>query len=80
VEGMTNDELCRRVVPELIRSPHSFYTLASFNDDDLERIATFERGGDRHEHSLRILDHLIDHESQHNGQIVMLKSLLGSQS
>lgn len=52
--------------------------LASFSDDDLERSFSFERGGDRHEHSLRwILHHLIDHEAQHKGQILMLKRLLG---
>jgi len=53
--------------------------LASFNDDDLERIVSFERRGERHEHSLRwILHHLIDHEAQHKGQILMLKRLLES--
>ncbi|MCA1602932.1 MAG: DinB family protein [Acidobacteria bacterium] len=51
--------------------------LASFNDDDLERIISFERRDERHEHSLRwILHHLIDHESQHKGQILMLKRLI----
>ncbi|MFN2509885.1 MAG: DinB family protein [Pyrinomonadaceae bacterium] len=53
--------------------------LASFNDDDLERFISFERGGERHEHSLRwILHHLIDHEAQHKGQILMLKRLLAA--
>ncbi len=53
--------------------------LASFNDDDLERIFSFERRGELHEHSLRwILHHLIDHEAQHKGQILMLKRLIGS--
>ncbi len=52
-------------------------TLASFNDDDLERIFSFERKGKTHEHSLRwILHHLIDHEAQHKGQIMMLKRLM----
>jgi uncharacterized damage-inducible protein DinB len=51
--------------------------LASFNDEDLERIISFERGGQRYEHNLRwILHHLIDHEAQHKGQILMLKRLL----
>jgi uncharacterized damage-inducible protein DinB len=53
--------------------------LASFNDDDLERIISFERRGELHEHSLRwVLHHLIDHEAQHKGQILMLKRLIES--
>lgn len=53
-------------------------TLASFNDADLERIFSIERGGETHERSLRwILHHLIDHEAQHKGQILMLKRLQG---
>jgi uncharacterized damage-inducible protein DinB len=51
--------------------------LFSFNDTDLERIISFERRGKTTEHSLRwILHHLIDHESQHKGQILMLKRLM----
>ena len=53
-------------------------TLLSLGDDDLERIFSFERRGQTHEQSLRwILHHLIDHEAQHKGQILMLKRLLG---
>lgn len=53
-------------------------TLASLGDEDLERIFSFERRGQTHEQSLRwILHHLIDHEAQHKGQILMLKRLLG---
>src|SRR6266496_6206562 len=52
--------------------------LARFTDDDLERIFTSERRGVTYDHSLRwILHHLIDHEAQHKGQILMLKRLLG---
>lgn len=52
--------------------------LASFNDHDLERAFAFERHGTSYERSLRwILHHLIDHEAQHKGQILMLKRLLG---
>ena len=52
-------------------------SLASFKDKDLERIFSFERGGKTHEHSLRwILHHLVDHEAQHKGQIMLLKRLL----
>ena len=52
--------------------------LASFNDDDLERIFSLEWRGVTQEQSMRwILHHLIDHEAQHKGQILMLKRLLG---
>ncbi|MDQ2855446.1 MAG: DinB family protein [Acidobacteriota bacterium] len=52
--------------------------LASFNDADLERAFAFERRGMSYERSLRwILHHLIDHEAQHKGQILMLERLLG---
>ena len=51
--------------------------LFSYNDKDLERIITFERKGQATEYNLRyILHHLIDHESQHKGQILMLKRLM----
>jgi uncharacterized damage-inducible protein DinB len=51
--------------------------LFSLNDKDLERICSFQRRGQLHEHSLRwILHHLIDHEAQHKGQILMLKRLM----
>jgi uncharacterized damage-inducible protein DinB len=51
--------------------------LAGFSDEDLERIFSFERRGVTHEHTLRwILHHLIDHEAQHKGQILMLKRLM----
>ena len=53
-------------------------TLATFKDSDLERIFSIERGGEIHDRSLRwILHHLIDHEAQHKGQILMLKRLQG---
>jgi uncharacterized damage-inducible protein DinB len=52
--------------------------LASFTDDDLDRLFTYEKRGKTVEVSLRwILHHLIDHEAQHKGQILMLKRLLG---
>jgi len=50
--------------------------LFSYGDKDLERIITVERRGETFEYSLRwILHHLIDHEAQHKGQILMLKRL-----
>jgi uncharacterized damage-inducible protein DinB len=52
-------------------------TLFSYNDKDLERIITDERGGESSEYNLRwILHRLIDHEAQHKGQIFMLKRLM----
>ena len=51
--------------------------LVTYTARDLERIITFERHGETTEYSLRwILHHLIDHESQHKGQIFMLKRLM----
>jgi uncharacterized damage-inducible protein DinB len=53
--------------------------LSSFQDHDLGRY--FERprrDSSKQEYTLRwILHHLIDHEAQHKGQILMLKRLLG---
>jgi len=54
--------------------------LSSRSDDDLERITPFERRGEKYEYSLRwMLHHLIDHEAQHKGQILMLKRLMMSE-
>lgn len=51
--------------------------LFSYNDKDLERIIIFERHDKPTEHNLRwILHHLIDHEAQHKGQILMLKRMM----
>lgn len=51
--------------------------LFSYSDKDLERMITFERRGESTEYNLRwILHHLIDHEAQHKGQILMLKRLM----
>jgi len=51
--------------------------LFSYNAKDLERIINYERNGIMTEHNLRwILHHLIDHEAQHKGQILMLKRLM----
>ncbi len=53
-------------------------TLAAFTDSDLGRIYSRQRRGETQEQSLRwILHHLIDHEAQHKGQILMLKRLQG---
>lgn len=51
--------------------------LFSYSDKDLDRIITYERNGKTTEYNLRwILHHQIDHESQHKGQILMLKRLM----
>ena len=68
-------EFCLQEI-EKIRS-QTRTLLASFNDNALELIFSFERGGNTHEHSLRwILHHLIDHEAQHKGQILLLKRMM----
>ena len=47
------------------------------SDKDLEQRHSLTRKGVTNEHSLRwILHHLIDHEAQHKGQILMLKRFL----
>lgn len=51
--------------------------LAGLNDDDLEKIFSYERNNQRVEASLRwILCQLIEHEANHLGQISMIKRLL----
>jgi uncharacterized damage-inducible protein DinB len=51
--------------------------LFSYSDKDLDRLITHERNGKTTEYNLRwILHHVIDHESQHKGQIFMLKRLM----
>lgn len=55
--------------------------LSSLSDKDLENIYTHTREETTLEASLRwILHHLIDHEAQHKGQILMLKRLNGSET
>jgi uncharacterized damage-inducible protein DinB len=51
--------------------------LLGYSDKDLEKIFSFKRKGEIRDHSLRwILHHLIDHEAQHKGQILMLKRIM----
>lgn len=46
------------------------------SDADLENIHSLQKKNVTHEHSLRwVLHHLIDHEAQHKGQILMLMRL-----
>jgi len=71
-----NAEFCLQAIEKIRKQTREL--LASFNDDDLERIFSYQRGGATYEQSLRwILHHLIDHEAQHKGQILMLKRLQG---
>lgn len=71
-----SSEFCLNEINKIRQQTHR--KLASFADSDLERIFSIERGGETHERSLRwILHHLIDHEAQHKGQILMLKRLKG---
>jgi uncharacterized damage-inducible protein DinB len=72
-------EFCLNEIKKLREQTHE--TLAAFKDSDLERVFSFERRGETIEPSLRwILHHLIDHEAQHKGQILMLKRLQGLQN
>jgi uncharacterized damage-inducible protein DinB len=67
---------CLRKIDGIREETRGF--LASLSDDDLENVYSHTRGERTMEASLRwILHHLIDHEAQHKGQILMLKRLLG---
>lgn len=69
-------DFCWNEIKRIREQTHT--TLASFSDSELDRRFSFERGGHDYELSLRwILHHLIDHEAQHKGQILMLKRLQG---
>ena len=70
---------CLRTIDAIREETRRF--LASLNDDALENVYRHTRGERTMEASLRwILHHLIDHEAQHKGQILMLKRLLGSKT
>jgi uncharacterized damage-inducible protein DinB len=70
---------CLEAIEEIRRGTREL--LATFNDDDLDRLFSHTRGERKMEVSLRwVLHHLADHEAQHKGQILMLKRLLGSQT
>lgn len=59
-----------------------FETLKDLTDEDLDKFYGWNKDdGTRIEKSLRwILHHLIDHEAQHKGQILMIKRLLREQA
>jgi uncharacterized damage-inducible protein DinB len=55
--------------------------LATLTDKDLARVYSHTRGERTIEATLRwILHHLVNHEAQHKGQILMLKRLLGAKT
>lgn len=56
----------------------SLETLRNYQEEDLEKYFGWNKNdGSRREVTLRyVLHHLIDHEAQHKGQILMLKRLL----
>lgn len=71
-------QYCLDVIGDIRRETRRL--LASFGEDDLERVCDDTRGERTIEVSLRwALHYLIDHEAQHKGQILMLKRLLGSE-
>ena len=54
-------------------------TLANYSDSDLDTIFTCDEHPDGFEGSLRwILHHLVDHESNHRGQMAMIKRIIRS--
>jgi uncharacterized damage-inducible protein DinB len=55
--------------------------LSSLTDAGLENVYSYTRGSTTMEASLRwILHHLVDHEAQHKGQILMLKRLMSGKT
>ena len=66
---------CLRTIDEIREETRQ--TLAQFDGRDFDRPLSLQMRGTQYEYSLRwILHHLIDHEAQHKGQILMLKRLL----
>jgi uncharacterized damage-inducible protein DinB len=73
-KGYTTD-LCLLEIEKIRNQTRD--VLFSKNDADLDQVIKFERRGKTTEHSLRwILHHLMDHEAQHKGQILMLKRIM----
>ena len=68
---------CLAAVDE-VRSTTTRPVLAALGDEDLERVCTYKWRDTSRDVGLRwVLHHLVDHEAQHKGQILMLKRLLG---
>jgi uncharacterized damage-inducible protein DinB len=63
---------------DAIRIDVTHRVLATMSDADLGRIIHFKsRSGERDVELRWVLHHLVDHEAQHKGQILMIKRLLG---
>lgn len=70
-------EFCLREVEKIRNQTRD--VLFARNDSDLDQMITFERRGKTNQYTLRwILHHLMDHEAQHKGQILMLKRIVGA--
>ncbi len=68
-------EFCLNEIKKIRKQ--TFETLAAFDDSRLDNVFQYERDGESIDLTLRwILHHLVDHEAQHKGQILMLKRLL----
>ena len=78
-EGFANKgytaEFCLQEVDKIRNQTRDI--LFGHSDKDLDRTVNVKRQGEIQEISIRwILHHLIDHEAQHKGQILMLKRLM----
>jgi uncharacterized damage-inducible protein DinB len=74
-----SSSFCLEAIDAIREETHRF--LASLDDGALENIYGHTRGERTIEPNLRwILHHLVDHEAQHKGQILMLKRLMGSKT
>ncbi|MFN2531908.1 MAG: DinB family protein [Pyrinomonadaceae bacterium] len=70
-------EFCLRELDKIRKQ--TFDQLYSWGDGDLDRVISLDRDGETREYNLRwVLHHLIDHEAQHRGQILMLKRLMAA--
>jgi uncharacterized damage-inducible protein DinB len=70
---------CLETIDGIRQEMHGF--LSSLTGADLENVYSYTRGSTTMEASLRwILHHLVDHEAQHKGQILMLKRLLSGKT
>ena len=74
-----SSEFCLNAIDAIREETRSF--LASLDDGALENVYQHTRGENTIAPNLRwILHHLVDHEAQHKGQILLLKRLMGSKT
>lgn len=70
-------EYCLEVVDQIHQMTRE--TLATFNDDDLQKTFVHQHENGETHYSLRwILVHLLEHDAEHKGQMLMIKRLLKS--